>query len=464
MEVQLKELKKRLPQLFSREKFSFSEEVRYAHSFDASRLRGVPEVVFFPETEEDVTKLVKLCFNYRVPIFCRGAGTATTGSSLPMMPAVVISFSKMNRILELNQEERVLRVQPGVLTGKIKEYLRKYQLFYPPDPASYKYSTIGGNVATGAGGPRCFKYGTTRDYVLALRVVLADGRVLKTAPYTLKHSAYYNLTPIFVGSEGTLGIFTEIVLKVVPLPESSYLFLVGFSKEEDALTFINRVIKFGITPSAAEFVDKTTLKALSSFEEARDLIYQLGRNLEALLFLELDGEEEKVRKEVAKVKEFLKEKGLSYLGSGVEPEIESLWEVRRCISPSLRRLGSFKVSDDVTIPRRYSEEFLRFLRRLEGESGIFVCAFGHAGDGNFHVNLITDDEKKRATVEELRKKIIKQVLSLGGTSSGEHGIGYTKKTFLSFELDEVQKDLMKKLKKLFDPYGILSPGVKVVDE
>ena len=451
---------KALESLLGKERFLTEEADLLAYSYDSSALVRVPSAVAFPEKKEEVVEILRLAKEYKVPIISRGAGTSTTGSCLAHNGGVILSFSRMNRILELNEEERIVRVEPGVLNGELKAYLKKYGLFYPPDPASYAYSTIGGNVATGAGGPKGLKYGTTKDYVLSLEVVLPGGEVLKTAPCTLKAVVPYNITPLFVGSEGTLGVFTEIVLKVIPLPEKRILFLSAHKEETEPLKIISELLKKKVTPACAEFVDKTTFKALLNSKQA-ELISSFSE-FEALLFLELDGSPEAVEKEKKKVEDLFFDLGLKFLKAEKEEDIEKLWDIRRAISPSVRVLGERKISDDIVVPRRFMRDFLLKVREIEKGRGLNICCFGHAGDGNFHVNILFNREKEEVALKA-REEIIKAVLSFDGTISGEHGVGYTKKEFVNLELSPLQIEIMKKLKKLFDPDNILNPHIKIPD-
>jgi len=440
-----------LEDLFPNRLLTGSEALPYG--VDASQLCFRPQAVVLPETKEEVLEILRLADLYQFPIVSRGSGTATTGSSLPIEGGLVVSFTRMNRILEVNPEERIVVVEPGVLNGDLKEYLKKYGLFYPPDPASYAFSTIGGNVATGAGGPRGLKYGTTKDYVLSLLVGLPGGNSFKTGPTTLKGVVSYNLTPLFVGSEGTLGVFLEIYLKVIPLPPQRTLFLLYLPKEEEGLSLIGEILLQGLTPASAEFVDKTSLVAI------RENLEGLPASTEALLFLELDGKETEVREDAQFLEKFLKAKGYSFEKAEMEEEIEQLWEIRRIIAPSLKKLGPKKIADDVVVPRKKMREFLKFLREWEKESGIYIAAFGHVGDGNFHVNLLFEEEKKDVA-QKVRESVLKKVLELYGTISGEHGIGYTKRPYVAWELNPLQLEIMKKLKAIFDPKGLLNPHIK----
>ncbi|MGB9761088.1 MAG: FAD-binding oxidoreductase [Caldimicrobium thiodismutans] len=434
------------------------KEDLFPYSFDASSLFFSPDGVALPERKEEVIEILRIADYYEFPIVARGCGTATTGSPLPITGGLVVSFTRMNKILELNLEERTVRVEPGVINGELKAYLKRYGLFYPPDPASYAFSSIGGNVATGAGGPRGLKYGTTKDYVLSLEVALPGGKVLKTGPQTLKGVVPYNLTPLFVGSEGTLGLFLEILLKVIPLPEKRRLYLIFFPEEVLAFHFLTEILKMGLTPASAEFVDKTTLQALREKLEP----YKDKAPFSSLLFIEFDGSFEEVLKDSQRFERILKERKYPFILADEEEEIERLWEIRRAISPLLKKLGAKKIADDITLPRRALSEFLKFLRDLEKASGISISAFGHAGDGNLHVNLLFEEEKKDI-VRSLREQIFKKVLELCGTISGEHGVGYLKRPFVIWELDPLQIEIMKKLKSLFDPKGILNPQIKLPD-
>lgn len=429
-----------------------------AYSYDASNLYFKPDAVALPERKEEVLKILELADKYEFYVISRGSGTATTGSCLPISGGLVVSFTRMNRILEVNLEDRIVRVEPGVLNGELKKYLKKYHLFYPPDPASYSFSTIGGNVATGAGGPKGLKYGTTKDYVLALEVALPGGYLLKTGAPTLKGVVPYNLTHLFVGSEGTLGIFVEIILKLLPLPEKRCLFLIFFSSEEEALETIKELLIMGLTPASAEFVDKTSLLVCKENIKFLAKEINLTDKVESLLFLEIDGRNLEVLEESRLIEEYLKGRALLYIKREEEEEIENLWEIRRNISPALKKLAPKKKADDIVVPRSKMKEFLKFLRELEHKYSLFISAFGHVGDGNFHVNLLYEDEAKAC---EVREAILKKVLELHGTISGEHGIGYLKRSYVRWELEPYQIEIMKKIKKIFDPKGLLNPQIKL---
>lgn len=437
-----------------------TEEELETYSFDSSNLFFKPDAVALPEKKEEVLKILELADKYGFYVVSRGSGTATTGSCLPILGGLVISLTRMNRILELNPEDRTVRVEPGVLNGDLKNYLKRYNFFYPPDPASFAFSTIGGNVATGAGGPKGLKYGTTKDYVLALEVALPGGHLLKTGAPTLKGVVPYNLTPLFVGSEGTLGIFVEIILKLLPLPEKRCLFLIFFTSEEEALEIVIELITKGLTPASAEFVDKTsTLVCKENIKHLKGEL-NLRNEIESLLFLEIDGKELEVLEESKLVEEILKTKAIAYIKREKEDDLENLWEIRRNISPSLKRLATKKMAEDIVVPRSKMKTFLRFLRELEKKYMLFISAFGHVGDGNFHVNILYEEEA-RAKACKVRELILKKVLELHGTISGEHGIGYLKRSYVRWEIDPLQIEIMKKIKNVFDPKGLLNPQIKL---
>jgi len=432
-----------------------TQEECLVYTYDSS-LRGIwPLAVALPEKKEEVIEILKIAEDFKIPVTPRGAGTSTTGSSLSHKNGIVISFTRMNRILELNQEERIVKVEPGVVNKQLKDFLKPYGLFYPPDPASYAFSTIGGNVATAAGGPRGLKYGTTKDYVLDIEVVLPGGRLFHTGRPVLKQAVNYNLTSLMIGSEGTLGVFTEITLKLLPLPEKRMLFVSFHQLEEEPLSVISALLLKGLTPCCAEFVDKTSLKALYKVKKDKKF-----KNTQAMLFLELDGRKEEVKKDSEIVEKILNSLKIPFFKAEEEKHIEELWELRREISPATKVLGKFKISNDVVVPRSQMKTLLKTVRKIEEEVRLPILCFGHAGDGNFHINIMHNEEDK-GLAELARKKIIQKVWKLGGTFSGEHGVGYTKRFFAKKELSPLEIEIMKKIKQAFDPFNLLNPEVKI---
>ncbi len=381
----------------------------------------------------------------------RGAGTATTGAPLAVKGGLVISLLKLNRILEINEEDLVAVAEPGIFNGVFKAEVAQRGLFYPPDPASYEFSTLGGNVATCAGGPKGLKYGVTKDYVLGLEVVLPTGEIVFCGRRTIKGVVGYDLVPLLVGSEGTLGVITKLVLKLLPKPPHSASLAVYFEDVEGAARGFLALLRAGLLPAAAELLDEITIKAVADFlEEERP------KTAKALLLLQFDGAKAQVEEDLKNAKEALNPLALEVLVA-FEPEAEErLWRARRNVSPALKRLASRKLADDVVLPRSKVPRFLREVKRLAQEAGITVACFGHLGDGNIHVNILFEENEKEA--QELREKIISLVLTLLGTISGEHGIGLTKKGFLPRELSPTLIKLMVELKRVFDPRNILNPG------
>jgi len=409
--------------------------------------------VALPESAEEVSRILSLAAEEKFPVIPRGAGTATTGASLALQGGLVLSLLKLNRILEINTEDLVAVVEPGVFTGTFKREVAARGLFYPPDPASYEFSTIGGNVATGAGGPKGLKYGVTKDYVLGLEVVLAGGEIIFCGRRTMKGVVGYDLVHLFTGSEGTLGVITKIVLKLLPKPESSATLAAYFDAIETAAEGFLKLIKRGLLPAAAELLDEVALKAVKN----------TGLNLppksSALLLLEFDGGKSQVKEDLEAAEEALGPLGLKTEKALEESSRQRLWQARREVSPALKKLYPSKIADDVVLPRRLVPRFLREAKKIASQRGLTVACFGHLGDGNIHVNILFDPQKaSRLQVEETRREILDLVLTLSGTISGEHGIGLTKKGYLPKELPPSLIELEKDLKKVFDPWGILNPG------
>ncbi len=428
------------------DRFLETEEERLVYARDASGRYFLPEAVALPRTTEEVARILALSYEEEFPVIPRGAGTATTGAPLASEGGLVVALTLMDRILEINPEDLVAVVEPGVVNGRFKEVLARRGLFYPPDPASYRFSTLGGNVATGAGGPRGLKYGVTRDYVLALEAVLPGGEVIPLGVRTLKGVVGYDLTRLLVGSEGTLAIITRLVLKVLPLPPARLTLAAEFASEEKALEGLSKVLNSGILPAAAEFMDRVALEAVG----------RLSSEVKALLLIEFDGLEEAVQAEARRARDLLVPEALG-LKQAAGEAAEALWEIRRGLSPALKKLGALRLADDVVLPRSRLGEFVSQVREWAREADLIVTCFGHAGDGNLHVNILFE-EPSRESAYELRARILKRVLELSGTISGEHGVGLTKKAYLPWEIPPRAQALMRDLKRVFDPKGLLNPG------
>ncbi len=426
------------------------------YGFDSSWYEKEPEFVVLPENITQVVKIVRLCAELAVPITPRGAGSATTGAAVPLKGGVVMSFARMNRILHIDSAELTARVEPGVVTGRLQEAVEKVGLFYPPDPASLNFCTIGGNVATGAGGARAVKYGVTKDYVRSLKVVLADGSILDTGAQTAKGVVGYDLTRLFVGSEGTLGIVVEVLLRLIPKPEAVATAVALFQDVKDAVDCVTCLFSSGLLPCCAEFLDTKTTKAV-----ARLLPFDVPSEAGALILVEVDGVSSSVSEQIQRVmKCFSHTSAITSYTAETSGERARLWQARRSVSPALKGLGfDGKVSEDICVPRKAIKEMLAFLTDLEKRNPVSIFCFGHLGDGNIHVNLLFNHEELDAgRLERLIAAIMKKTVTLGGTISGEHGIGISKMQYLPFELSERALELEKGIKQLFDPKGIMNPG------
>jgi len=443
---------KALKDLLGREGFSQDQAETEAVSFDSARKGPPPEAVARPRRAEEVARIIELANRFGFPVFPRGAGTGKTGASLALGRGLVLDLAGMNRILELDPQDMVARVEPGVITSTLQAAAEAQGLYYPPDPASRETSTLGGNLATCAGGVRAVKYGVTRDYVLGLKAVLGSGEVIRTGTRTVKGVVGYDLTRLLVGSEGTLGVITEVTLKLVPRPPAKATLAGVFPDLETAARAVNGLLRAGSWPAALEFLDRTVLRAVEG-----ELPFELGPREGALILVELDGSQAAVREESGQAAQVLAGLGGRVVRAGNDREAEALWAARRSVSESLKKLKPHKVSEDVAVPRSRLPEAVRRLEELGRETGLLVAAYGHAGDGNIHVNILSEPGEE-ARVAEAVGRVFRIALDLGGTLSGEHGVGLTKAAYLGWELGPLEIGLMKRLKALFDPKGILNPG------
>ena len=435
---------------------------RKLYSYDATPIpieKKIPLAVVFPENREDVIKLVEVCYEEEIPIFPRGAGSGLTGGAVPTREdGVVVSFEKMDKFT-VDVDNATATVQPGVITYQFQEYVEKLGLFYPPDPSSFKYSTIGGNVAENAGGPRCLKYGVTREYVLGLETVIKEGQVIKTGSPVLKDVAGYDITKLLVGSEGTLGLFTEITLKLIPKPKARMTALAVFQDLETVGKAVSKILTSGIFPSALEFMDRDAIRAVEDYKPVG-----LPKDAEALLLIEVDGHPLAVKEEIKEVGRILEELGAKVQVAQSEEEAQKLWTARKNLGPALGNLRSGKINEDIVFPRTYLPEALPKLREIAKKYNLLMVVFGHIGDGNLHVNLLYDksnrEEEERA--ERAVDEVFALALSYHGSITGEHGVGLTKKKFLKWQFGEAGYELLKGIKKLFDPKNLFNPG-KVVE-
>lgn len=433
-----------------------SWEDRVCYSYDATGQSFLPDAVALPTTAEQVAALLRLANQHRFPIIPRGAGSGVTGGALPTAGGVVISFSRMNRILELDTANMIAVVEPGLITGELQAALRHCGLMYPPDPASLQFCSIGGNAAECAGGPSAVKYGVTRDYILGLQAVLPTGEIIRTGVRTEKGVVGYDLTRLLIGSEGTLAIFTQLILRLLPLPEAKRTFLLSFTALSEASKVVAEILAAGLLPCTLEYMDRTAIDAV------RDRLQQsLPEGTAALLLVEFDGTENEVAQQAARFTTFIQEQGNCLLRQARDAqETAELWLARRSISPAVLSLRPHKIAEDVVVPRSKIPELVVFTEELSVELKLLILTFGHAGDGNIHVNIMLDKSKpeEHRNGLEAKERLFRFVLSLGGTLSGEHGIGITKSAFLPLEIDPATLGLMRRLKQLFDPNNILNPG------
>lgn len=433
-----------------------SKEDLICYGYDATNLEALPNLVVFPGKVEEVSAILQLANAHRFPVVPRGMGTGFSGGSIPVLGGIVLVMTRLNRILDIDAENLVATVEPGVVTGDLQKAVEKLGLFYPPDPASQLYCTIGGNVAECAGGPRAVKYGVTKDYVLGVEVVLPTGEVTQAGVRTAKGVVGYDLTKLFVGSEGTLGIITKIILKLIPMPEAKRTMMVVFRTVEDAGTAVSRIISSKIVPSALEFMDHTSIQCVEDY-----LNIGLPRDAGALLLIEVDGDREILEKHIEKINRITSE--LNCYETKVaadEKEAELLYKARKALSPASYRLNPTKMAEDITVPRNQIATFIRESRRIAEDAGLKIINFGHAGDGNIHTSIMINEENEgeKQKAEAAIEEIFKLTLRLGGTLSGEHGVGITKAPYLGLELGPVTIDVMKKIKNVLDPNHILNPG------
>lgn len=431
----------------------------HCYSYDGTGKTFLPDIVAFPDSTSQVAALMRMASAHALPVVARGAGSGMTGGALPVRGGLVLALSRLNRILEIDRDNQIAIVEPGVITGVFQQAVQKVGLFYPPDPASLKFCTMGGNAAECAGGPSAVKYGVTKDFIIGLEVVLASGEILTTGVRTEKGVVGYDLTRLFVGSEGTLGIITKIITRLIPRPEQKETFLISSSSLPLTTRLVAEILHHHIRPCTLEYMDRTALGLV-----AKLLPHPPGPGIQAMLLLELDGSKGEVLAQTERLYSLLNTDAhrahSTIRQAATEGERQELWQARRSISPATFQLSPHKISEDVVVPRSRIPELVQFTENLAKELGLVILTFGHAGDGNIHVNIMLDrnQEEQRRHGEIARERLFRQVIALHGTLSGEHGIGITKSSFLPLELDATTLNIMNKLKNLFDPQGILNPG------
>jgi glycolate oxidase len=448
----------RLTAIVGRENVLLTPEDLAVYSYDGTFAEGQPQVVVLPNSTEQISQLIRLAGEVRLPVVPRGMGSGLAAGSVPMpQGGMVLSLTRMNHILEIDTQNATVRTEAGVVTADLQSAVEKQGLFYPPDPSSIRHSTIGGNIACNAGGPRCLKYGVTGDYVLGLTVVLADGRILKTGGKPIKDVTGYDLNGLFTGSEGTLGLVTEALLRLIAKPAFARTALAEFNALLDASRAVNAILRAGIVPATLELMDQT---AITCIEEAMHL--GLNTQVEAVLLIETDGSgEQTVQREIEAAARICQENGASTVKlARDETERNNLWKARRSISPSLARKAPNKLGEDITVPRSAIPEIVQRLRAISAKYELPVVIFGHAGDGNLHPNILFDKRQPEqwAKVEQMVSEIFAASLAVGGTLSGEHGVGVLKRPYLEAALGPVSMDVQRQIKRALDPLNILNPG------
>ncbi|MBM4180780.1 MAG: FAD-binding protein [Betaproteobacteria bacterium] len=448
--------------LLGAERARFDADSRALYESDETPRACLPEAVLFPSGHDDVAAIVRLANDHRFPLVARGAGSGNLGGALPLPGSVVVSFECMNRILEFDAANRLMVVEPGVVTDDIDDLAATAGLMYAPDPGSGAYSRIGGNLATNAAGPRCVKYGATRDHVLGLRAVAGDGRELRVGSRTSKYATAYDLSRLLVGSEGTLALITEATLKLVPRPQTVATLRVCYAGNAAACAAVVRIMARPVVPCALEFMDSRSLAAIREYGGAEGL----PAGTRAVLMVEADGGAEDVPRQIASLEQALAGEGLLEIQSGfAAADIQRLWTARKSLSLAVKKIAPLKINEDVVVPVARLAELVDAIDGLGVRHRVPIVSFGHAGNGNLHVNIMVrpDDADEMARGRACREALIETVLGLGGSLSGEHGIGSEKRHFVSRELDADTLAVMGDLKRLFDPNGILNPGKKLPD-
>lgn len=435
---------------------SAAEADLIVHSGDKWFAAAKPEAVVFAESAEQVAAVLRFANERRIPVTPRGSGVGYVGGCVPVRGGIALSLARMNRIKEVNVLNGAAVVQPGVITADLQEAARRLGWFYPPDPASLKECSIGGNIATNAGGPRCLKYGVTRHYVLGLEAVLADGSIVRTGSRCHKNKTGFDLVGLMVGSEGMLGVVTEATLRLIPHPPLRAMISAGFASFAAAADAVQRILGAGFLPSALEIADKFTLRAAREY-----LGESVAPDGDAHLLVEIDGQPESVTGEIVRIAELVQGLGSVCIERAVGDECERFWKLRREFSYSLRNTGLIKLNEDIVVPRSRLVDLVDFAERLQAEFGFPVACFGHAGDGNIHVNIMVptmDDPAVRERADAALDRLFHQVLDWDGVITGEHGVGIAKQRWWNDAIPEAARAVHLRVKQALDPNGILNPG------
>lgn len=460
----IKQILPKLVSIVGRDHVKTAEEDIVCYSYDASgdaindaaNRPSCPDVIVLPASTEQVAAVMKLANEFRCPVVPRGAGTGMTGGSLAIKGGIVMVMTRLNKILSVDMDNLTAEVEPGVVTGEFQRLVEGKGLFYPPDPSSADYSTLGGNAAECAGGSRAVKYGVTRDYILGLEVVLPTGEVIRTGVRTAKGVVGYDLTRLVVGSEGTLGIITKLIVRLLAKPQAIGTMSAYFSNLLDAARTVSEITRLGAMPRAVEYMDRAALQCVQGY-----LGIDLAADAGAMLLIDVDGTELGVESQLKSVVALCEQGGAWDISVATTPQkAQTLWRARHAMSPALFRLGPDKINEDIVVPRSKIPDIVEWIDGVAKETGLSIVTFGHAGDGNIHFNIMLDKtdesvyQRALAVVEQLFIKTV----ALGGTLSGEHGIGITKAPYLNIELGVDEIALMKRIKAAFDPNGVLNPG------
>jgi len=433
-----------------------SPETLICYSYDGTFRDSLPDAVIHPSSTKEVAAILKVCNRERVPVIPRGMASGLAAGAVPLDGGLILNLVRLNRILDIDMDNMMATVEAGVITADFQAEVEKLGLFYPPDPASVRHSTLGGNVACNAGGPRCLKYGITGDYVMALEVVLADGRIMRVGGKAIKNVTGYDLKSLFVGSEGTLGVITEITLKLIAYPEAKRTAQAIFPRLEDAGKAINAVLRGGIVPATLELMDETAINSVEDF-----LHLGLPRDAEAILVIETDGDEADATRDMKVVVHICREHGASEVRVAQTPEeSDELWRTRRNISGSLGRKRPNKLGEDISVPRSAIPEVIARIKQISVKHNLPIVIFGHAGDGNLHPNILFDkrDEEEWQRVEAAVGDLFRAAVEVGGTLSGEHGVGVLKRPYLEMALGATSVEMQRRIKQAWDPNNILNPG------
>ncbi|SDM52986.1 glycolate oxidase [Fictibacillus solisalsi] len=456
MKVMTSAHEQELQAIFGENRVLLEESDRLSYSFDASFGTYMPDAVVQPRSTEEVAKVMKLANREGIPVYPRGQSTSLSGGPLPVNGGIVLDCSQWNDKLEIRPDDMIAVVSPGILTARIDEEAEKWGLMYPPDPSSSHVSTIGGNLAENSGGPRGLKYGVTKDYCIGLEIVTPEGHVMRTGGRTIKNVTGYDLTKLIIGSEGTLCVITEATLKLVPRPQATRTAMIIFDDLVTSGQAITKVLTSGILPSKLELMDQACIMAVEDYKPLG-----LPVTAEAIVLIELDGHPKAIEEEIEKVASICKEAGahsVNVAGSG--EEAAKLWQARKLVSPAIVRKKPTKVSEDATVPRSKIPAMFQRLKEIRDRFCVDLVVFGHAGDGNLHPNIICDkrDMEEMERVEQAVEEIFKAAIEMGGTLSGEHGIGTMKAPFMEMEVGSIGLDMMKRMKDAWDPNQIMNPG------